>query len=225
MWLAISITSTMAVSSAQAGDCGCQKVSAESYSDSGTCVVRESDPAFCTLDWRHGDDTPADDPQETGRADGLSRQFIDKAISDPRFGMFSDPNLWGSLGQVTPNATSAYKAAATYLETVRPTEYQRDPALASFAAIIGSLTGQDERATFLLLGYLATSPDVVFDRLRGKDVPEPRNQQLGDGSVLDFSSYGCLELRYVPEKAEVFSLRVAARSIFAEGGTCARRPQ
>lgn len=227
--LSVGLAAVLLPTPASAVDCGCKKVTADSFSDSGTCVVRESKPSYCTLDWRKSASSQQDDPNATGAAEQGAREIIDFSRNGGQFGFLSDPGLWESLDKFAPDGTDAraYKSAAAYLETVNPRDYSRDQVLASFAALIGSSTGvRDRQIASLLLQYLASFPDQVFGRLQGNATSEPDKQKLGDGTMFDFSTYGCLEVRYSADgDPEDFDFLIGSRTRFAEGGTCARRPQ
>jgi hypothetical protein len=144
--------------------------------------------------------------------------------------MFATGGPWSQLDQLAGSEAngSLYKAAATYLEKTHPSEYDKELVLASIAAIIGSSTDpQNSAVPPVVLTYLSDFAQEVFGRLNGNDQVDRTPRKTVRGSIADFSTYGCFEIRrLVAEDPNEFNLRVGVRTMYAEDSVCLKgRPQ
>jgi hypothetical protein len=220
---------------AGAVDCACVNVNADSYSDSGSCVVIESKPRYCTLDWRHGATSEPTDDNESVKAEERTQALIKFATSGalPESNMFADKGLWSRLAKLAAEnkIKELYKFAATYLELTRPIEYERDLVLASMAVLIGSSRPAPNRSVpSVVLRYLSDFGQQILNRVIGKAPfdPKPKNTDLG--LIADFSAVGCFEIRKFPADVsldatspDAFDLRVGVRTKYAEDSSCLKR--
>jgi hypothetical protein len=215
-----------------AADCGCVNIAAQSYSDSGQCVVDETTTGFCTLDWRHGAESQGSDPEEVARSEAGARNIANLALSGHLAydSPFANQSLWSQLGSITQGASGQllYKGAAAYLDQTRPEKYEQELALAGIAALVGSATAsRNKSAASVVLTYISQNFREVHSRLIGNASSEPIVRKTRDGMIADHSAYGCFEIRRLVSGSVdpfgPFDFRVGVRTAYAEDSHCLRR--
>lgn len=215
---------------ALSADCGCaDPVPADSFSDSGNCIVRQSNNGYCTLDWRHGADTTIFEKELGAQAEAGQSALQSFALSGAVAAntLLSKSETWEGLQKYaeteSPKFPLIYKGAATYLDRTKPADYDRDLALSSFVSLIGSaLDPKDQSAIALVVNYVNENADSLFPRLTGQEPAEEIRKETDDGVLVDTSSAGCFELwRYPSGDLKAFDFRVVVKTAFSlKGRTC-----
>ncbi|MBO6540190.1 MAG: hypothetical protein JJ969_12410 [Rhizobiaceae bacterium] len=146
---------------------------------------------------------------------------------------FDDPLLgegtaWAALKSygASQSVDTYYKAASTYLEQTYPKDYDAKLALPAYASLIATSKAERDLATKNLIAqHLAANGERLLERLRWPVSLEPIGYNYDQGYLLDFSSYGCLDLRRAssPEEGpppDTFEFRVAVVTGFAKKEQC-----
>lgn len=216
---------------AEATECGCKTIAAQSFSDSGQCVVDETATGFCTLDWRHDSEQEESNPEETARAEAGARAFAKYSLSGQLSSesALASETLWSQLESFSKSGfdSSIYKGAASYFDQTVPKYYDEPLALASIAALLGSSTAGDKSAPDMVLKYLSAEASEVYGRITGRDFSEPNIKETPSGIVADHSSYGCFEIRFLKDGSTdpfgPFERRLGVRTAYAEDPNCLTR--
>lgn len=223
------VLSLTAASDVLAGDCACAKLDAQSFSDTGQCVVDQTRSGFCTLDWRHARNDGTTQGTNV-RAEAGAQRIMDYARSGdlPSENPFTEGVVWDMLSKFGgPPFTSPYTGAVKYLESTSPKSYERNEVLASVALLLGSLTlKEDSVSAPTLLSFLSLNAEKVFAKMSGGTSAAPTVTKTANGIIADHSSYGCFEIRGLKEGVEEasgpFTFRVGVRTGFAEDSHCLR---
>jgi len=215
---------------ADAADCGCVKVAAQSFSDRGTCVIDEGRSKFCVLDWRRGNDGSGLDQIEGERAEQGTRAFIEFAMSGKlgRRNYFTRKDVWTPLQNYAReiNTPLLYQSAASYFERSDPKGYKQEYLLPSIIALIGSTVGPSGvEPARVLFEFLSDNEKAVVGRMSGFESPEPTPHATAFGVISDLSSVGCFEIRVLSkDSTDGFDIRLAVKTAQAiKGPGCLKR--
>ena len=213
-------------------DCACVNIAAQSFADSGQCIVNETNTGVCTLDWRHGAESEESDPEVAKWAEAGALAVVKGALSGklPQDSPFANESAWSQLYGIAKEVPYGfiYKGAATYLDRTTPTEYEEEFVLTSIAALIGSSTAaRDKSIPNVVLTYFSLYSNNVYARLTSEAPSDPNIKEIPGGLIADHSAYGCFEIRrLVPGSTDPFGpfdLRVGVRTTYAGDSNCLRR--
>ena len=198
--------------------CRCEDMLSSSYSDAGTCVVREHSPQICTLDWRTSQGSPGSmASQREENASAFLRTFLGaggwQGIGDAATEIESRERKAGQEMPLTGGASA-------YLEQTEPSEYEPDMALASILLLMGSVDPPLDDVTIRLIASYVDSPErvaVITDGLSGGIVDAPSVETSGN-KIVGIFAYGCLEFAiYLSDGGELI---IAVRTPYAEDEAC-----
>ena len=196
----VSMAFQFVCGTALAVDCRCLEIPSSSYAPSGVCEVIETAQPYCYLEWSNSDDA-----SQTRAA--ATNEFVSK-LSSGDYGQFLQEE-YGDLGNLRKSLSKDYIArmrsrnidltpfhwATAYLMESKPAHYDGRLMMQSFMLLLGpairmflheevverflSLLHDQEKDTFLRVSLPGTSEGTET------------------GDLANFSSYGCLDLRFV----------------------------
>lgn len=198
--------------------CRCEDMLSSSYSDAGTCVVREHSPQICTLDWRTSQGSPGSRAfQREENASAFLATFLGAGGLQVIGDASKEIERWArDAGQEMPLTGGA----SAYLEQTKPSEYEPNMALASVLILMGSVDPPLDDVAIRLIASYVDSPEkvaVITDGLSGGIVDAPTVETSGN-KIVGIFAYGCIEFAiYLSDGGELI---IAVRTPYAEDEAC-----